>query len=106
MKSEITKRLIDTVLASDTNNGDQIIFTPQQLDLFAEMIVGECIARIESQITTGKNIDDWTVTRNFSHTRMIELLERHFGLNGKASPLSDSTLSVDEYLHIGDIDEY
>jgi len=47
---------------------------------FAELIIQECINRIESKRSSGENGDQWTITRDLCYYQMIQELKEHFGV--------------------------
>jgi hypothetical protein len=59
-------------------NTDKLL--PAQLNRFAELIVRECISKIESKRSSGENNDQWTFTRDLCYHNMILDLKEHFGV--------------------------
>ena len=47
---------------------------------FAELIVRECVNRIEQNRSSGENTDSWTITRDMAFHQMKEDLKKHFGV--------------------------
>ena len=47
---------------------------------FAELIVKECVNRIEQNRSSGENTDSWTITRDMAFHQMKEDLKKHFGV--------------------------
>lgn len=47
---------------------------------FAELIVRECINKIEGQRSNGENADQWTITRDLCYHDMMAGLKQHFGV--------------------------
>ena len=47
---------------------------------FAELIVRECLNRIEQNRSSGENTDSWTITRDMAFQQMKEDLREHFGV--------------------------
>ena len=45
---------------------------------FAELIVRECVNRIEQNRSSGENTDSWTITRDMAFHQMKEDLKKHF----------------------------
>jgi hypothetical protein len=64
---------------SYTWNGNSVT---EELDeeKFAELIVRECINKIESQRSSGENTDQWTITRDLCYHSMMADLKEHFGV--------------------------
>ena len=46
---------------------------------FAELILRECLNKIESKRSRGENTDQWTITRDMCYRDMMEELNEHFG---------------------------
>lgn len=55
-------------------------FTKSEFEKFAELIVRECISKIESQRSSGENTDQWTITRDMCYHNMMADLKEHFGV--------------------------
>lgn len=49
-------------------------------EVFAELIVRECVNRIEQNRSSGENTDSWTITRDMAFHQMKEDLKKHFGV--------------------------
>jgi hypothetical protein len=50
------------------------------LKKFAELIVRECVDKIESKRSSGENTDQWTITRDMCYHDMMRELKEHFGV--------------------------
>ena len=59
---------------------DESLTTEQSYQKFAELIVRECISKIESKRSSGENNDQWTFTRDLCYHNMILDLKEHFGV--------------------------
>jgi len=57
-----------------------VIFYLNELEKFAELIVAECLRKIESQRSNGENADQWTITRDLCYHNMMVELKQHFGV--------------------------
>ena len=53
---------------------------PQRLEKFAELIIKECIDKIESKRSSVENTDQWTITRDICYHYMMKELKEHFGV--------------------------
>ena len=63
-----------SIMVSFTSNGDS------EVKKFAELIVRECLNRIEQNRSSGENTDSWTITRDMAFQQMKEDLREHFGV--------------------------
>jgi hypothetical protein len=50
------------------------------LEKFAELIVRECVNKIESKRSSGENTDSWTITRDLAFHEMKRDIAKHFGV--------------------------
>ena len=53
---------------------------PRRVKIFAELIIQECIDKIESKRSSGENTDQWTITRDICYHYMMKELKEHFGV--------------------------
>lgn len=52
----------------------------EHMEKFAELIVRECVNKIESKRSSGENTDQWTITRDMCYHDMMKELKEHFGV--------------------------
>lgn len=53
---------------------------PKNFEKFAELIVRECVNKIESKRSSGENTDSWTITRDLAFHEMKRDIAKHFGV--------------------------
>jgi hypothetical protein len=84
MNSEKIRELVGQAKFTAEETINKQIPKNAELDVFAEkfaeLIVRECIDRIESQRSSGENTDQWTITRDMCYLSMAHDLKQHFGV--------------------------
>jgi hypothetical protein len=59
---------------------DREMYSREQMEQFAELIVRECVNKIESKRSSGENTDSWTITRDLAFHEMKRDIAKHFGV--------------------------
>lgn len=69
MNERIEKLIIETFFDESTNGGNQLMYTlgREKMQLFGELIVKECITKIDDMIDNGQTVD-------------TDKLKEHFGI--------------------------
>jgi hypothetical protein len=74
-QSGMTDDKFGMFFAVDNHNEDGV-----DLQKFAELIVRECLVKIESKRSSGENTDSWTITRDMCYYQMMQEIKEHFGI--------------------------
>jgi len=83
MNERIRKLMEEVVhIEIDPDSKMETIYTcgPEDFEVFAELIVRDCLDQIESRRSSGENSDQWTITRDMCYHNMIAGLKQHFGV--------------------------
>ena len=57
-----------------------ILMYEEDMEKFSQLIIQECIDKIESKRSSGENTDQWTITRDMCYRDMMKELKEHFGV--------------------------
>ena len=77
---ELMKEVVHIEIDPDSKMETIYTCGPEDFEVFAELIVRECINEIESKRSNGENADQWTITRDLCYHDMMAELKQHFGI--------------------------
>lgn len=80
MNQRIKELALETDAWCDQNWAGHKFYDIRWEEKFAELIVRECISKIEYKRSSGENTDSWTITRDLAFHEMKRDIAEHFGV--------------------------